>query len=89
MAKFRGTMAERGERNGERISMQRCKDILNRKKNQYSDSDILAIRDFLYELAKIDYGVFMHNENKEASLNENPDSHCSEPDPTTDTKHAA
>jgi hypothetical protein len=89
VAKFRGTMAERSERKGERIPLQRCKDILNGKKNRYSDSDILAIRDFLYELAKIDYSVFIHNENKEANLAEKPGNHCSEPNPTTDTKHAA
>ena len=89
VAKFRGTMAERSEKRGEKISVKKCKDILNRKKNTYSDEDILAIRDFLYELAMIDYGVFIHNENKEASLNQKPQAHCSEENQTTDTKHAA
>jgi len=82
-------MADRGERRREKISLHKCKSILNRKKNTYSDADILAIRDFLYELANIDYDVFIHNENREASLNQKPKAHCSEGDQTTDTKHAA
>lgn len=89
VAKFRGTMADRGESRREKISVQKCKGILNRKKNTYSDADILAIRDFLYELANIDYGVFIHNENKEASHDQKPKGHCSEENQTTDTKHAA
>jgi hypothetical protein len=34
--------------------------------NQYTDEQVLAIRDFLYEVGQIDYEVFIYNERKEA-----------------------
>lgn len=80
-------MAERDGTKGERIPLQRCKDILNGKKNTYSDQDIMAIRDFLYEMATIDHSVFIHNENKEADLIEKPNAEDSEE--SQNTKPAA
>jgi hypothetical protein len=50
----------------EKISLKKCKEILNKKGDKYSDEQVLAIRDFLYEMAQIDYEVFVYNQRKEA-----------------------
>jgi hypothetical protein len=50
----------------EKVSLKRCKEILNKNSNRFSDQLISEIRDFLYELAGIDYAAFIHTENKEA-----------------------
>lgn len=38
----------------EKISIQKCKRILNKLKISYSDEDIFQIREFLYLLAEIE-----------------------------------
>lgn len=60
-------MADRGKLN-ERISIAKCKEVLNRKGKNYSEEELLAIREFLFELAKIDYDVFIFNERKERAF---------------------
>jgi hypothetical protein len=49
----------------EKISLKKCKDILNKKGDKYSDEEIIAIRDYLYDMAQIDYEIFIYNQNKE------------------------
>jgi hypothetical protein len=67
----------------EKVSLKRCKEILNKNSNKFSDQLISEIRDFLYELAGIDYAAFIHTENKEAiRLSEE----AKTGDPTTDQK---
>jgi hypothetical protein len=60
-------MADRGKLT-EKISIAKCKEILNRKGKNYSEEDLLAIRELLFELAKIDYDVFIYNEQKERNF---------------------
>jgi hypothetical protein len=48
----------------EKLSLPKCKAALGKSKTKYTDAEILAIRDFLYELAEIDYSVFIHNDLK-------------------------
>lgn len=50
----------------EKLSLQKCRAALEKSKDKYSDAEILAIRDYLYELAQVDYNVFMYNEWKDA-----------------------
>ena len=38
---------------------------MNKKGDKYLDEDILAIRDYLYDMAQIDYEIFIYNQNKE------------------------
>ena len=46
------------------LTIEKCKEILNRKNNKekdsrvYSDEEIIKIRDFFYHLAKIDLETF-------------------------------
>ncbi len=49
----------------ERLSLKKCKDALGKSKSKFSDAEILTIRDYLYELAQVDYSVFMFNDTKE------------------------
>ena len=49
----------------EKISLSKCKSILQKGNPVYTDDKILEIRDFLYKLAEIDYAIFIYNEAKE------------------------
>ena len=49
-----------------KISLKKCGDILNRIGNKFSEEQLTAIRDYLYEMAQIDFDVFIHNQKKEA-----------------------
>jgi hypothetical protein len=46
------------------ISLSKCKAILNKNGKNYSDENVIAIRDFLIELAEIDYEIFIDNDQK-------------------------
>lgn len=39
------------------ISLEKCKDVLNKKKDKYKNEEVKEIRDFLYLLAGIQYEV--------------------------------
>jgi len=43
------------------LSIDRCKQILNRESKQYSYDEIKIIRDFLYTLANIEYQLLQTN----------------------------
>lgn len=60
-------MAGLGKLN-EKLSLAKCREILNRKGKNYNDEQLLGIRDLLFEMAQIDYDVFIYNERKEASF---------------------
>lgn len=49
----------------DKISLKKCKDILTNGGENYSDEEIIEIRSYLFELAQIDYEVFVFNQNKE------------------------
>lgn len=42
------------------ISISKCERILGKHAKKYSDKEILIIRKFLYQMAKIDYELFKH-----------------------------
>jgi len=42
------------------LSIEECKRILNKKSNQYTEDQIMGIRDFVLELAE----VHLHNPNQ-------------------------
>jgi hypothetical protein len=63
----------------EKMSLNKCKSILQKDGSVYTDEEIIEIRDFLYKLAEMDYEVFLklkkkeetfERENKEKTLNE-------------------
>lgn len=49
-----------------RLSLSKCKQLLKGDAINYSDEEIIQIRDFLYFLAEIEYTVFIYTEEKEA-----------------------
>lgn len=44
----------------EKISITECKQILKNNGRAYTDKEILAIRDFLYEWVEINYRIYTH-----------------------------
>lgn len=52
----------------EKLSLPKCKAALGKSKGKYTDAEILTIRDYLYELAEIDYSVFNFNDLKEIDI---------------------
>lgn len=58
----------------EKMSLLRCKSILERDGSSYSDEEILEIREFLYTLAELDYEVYLKRklrDNKRKNDDEN------------------
>jgi hypothetical protein len=55
-------------RNNLIISLTDCKRILNRNGNNYSDDDILRIRDFLIVLAELQHSHFKSKQNETSNL---------------------
>ena len=54
----------------EKLSLAHCRKVLNRDGNNYSDEQILEIRDFLYKLATLDYLFFQDYLKKQNQENE-------------------
>ena len=50
----------------EKISLKKCKAILQKDGSVYTDEEVSQIRDFLYMLAELDYKVFLKTQNKGA-----------------------
>lgn len=50
--------------------LSKCKKILNKGGNNYSDENIIAIRDYLFHLAEINYRVLVHSETKDREREE-------------------
>lgn len=49
----------------ERFSLAKCKAVLLKDGSEYSDAEILEIRDFLYKLADMDYEVFLKEQKRD------------------------
>ena len=47
------------ERVVEKISLSKCKSVLEKDGSKYSNEEILEIREFLYKMADLDYEVFL------------------------------
>ncbi|MES2130802.1 MAG: hypothetical protein V4506_00550 [Bacteroidota bacterium] len=54
----------------EKISLRKCKKILQSDGSIYTDEEVSQVRDFLYMLAKLDYDVFLKTQKKEAKTPE-------------------
>lgn len=45
----------------DRISLAKCKEMMNAQKHGWTDQQVLSIRNFLYKLAAIDYKITMRS----------------------------
>ena len=52
----------------EKISLIKCRSILQKNGLVFSDNDVLEIRDFLYRLAELDYKAFLKMKQREAEF---------------------
>lgn len=41
------------------LTLKKCKQILNKKGNNYTEEQVKQIRQFLYSIAEMDYKLFM------------------------------
>ncbi len=52
------------------LSLEKCRELLNKKEKKYTDEQILEIRDFCYKLAEIEYEAYLNFiKNEKASDN--------------------
>ena len=49
----------------EKISLSKCKSVLESDGSKYTDEEVLQIRDFLYMLAELDYKVYLKQKERE------------------------
>ena len=56
------------EKEVEKISLSRCKSVLESDGSKYTDEEVLQIRDFLYMLAELDYKVYLKQKQREIDL---------------------
>lgn len=49
----------------EKISLSKCKSILESDGSKYSDEEVSQIRDYLYMLAELDYEVYLKQKKRE------------------------
>lgn len=56
---------------GEKLSLEHCRKVLNGDGNNFTDKEILEIRDFIYAMATIDYLFFIKQFRKNNSFNTN------------------
>lgn len=52
----------------EKISLSKCKSVLESDGSKYTDEEVLQIRDFLYMLAELDYKVYLKQKQREIDL---------------------
>lgn len=50
----------------EKISLKKCKTILQNDDSIYTDEEVSQIRDFLYMLAELEYKVFLKRQSEKA-----------------------
>ena len=87
------------QNNRERISVTKCRSILKQTGVGLSDEQIMAIRNYLYDLAQIDYDIFLSIEKREQaqaeesekikSINKNENENENEKSESADFKEAA
>lgn len=54
----------------EKISLSKCKSILEKDGSKYSNEEILEIREFLYKMADLDYEVFLKQKIRDKEFEE-------------------
>ncbi len=54
------------------VSLERCRELAKKHGYKYTDEQLLKMRDFLYQLAAIEYKIYQRkkNENKSDHLHE-------------------
>ena len=52
----------------ERISLKKCKAILQKDGSVYTDEEVAQIREFLYKMAELDYEVYQKTKQKESEI---------------------
>lgn len=52
----------------EKVSLKKCKSLLESDGSIYSEQEVIEIRDFLYMLAELDYGVYEKHKKREAEF---------------------
>ena len=58
------------EKEIEKISLSKCKSVLEKDGSKFTNEEVLEIREFLYRLAELDYGVFLKQRIREAEFEE-------------------
>jgi len=53
------------EKEVEKISLSRCKSVLESDGSKYTNEEVLEIREFLYMLAELDYQVYLKQKQRE------------------------
>ncbi len=53
------------EKEVEKISLSRCKSVLESDGSTYTNEEVLEIREFLYMLAELDYQVYLKQKQRE------------------------
>jgi hypothetical protein len=53
------------EKGFEKISLSRCKSVLESDGSEYTNEEVLEIREFLYMLAELDYQVYLKQKQRE------------------------
>lgn len=54
----------------EKISLSKCKSVLEKDGSKYSNEEILEIREFLYKMADLDYEVFLKQKIRDTEFEE-------------------
>ena len=57
----------------EKISLTKCRLILEKDGSRYSDEEVFEIREFLYMLAELDYEVYLSRKVKEKNQKDRKD----------------
>ena len=52
----------------EKISLKKCQSLLESDGSIYTEQEVIEIRDFLYMLAELDYGVYEKQKNTESEF---------------------
>ena len=58
------------ERVVEKISLSKCKSVLEKDGSKYSNEEVLEIREFLYKMADLDYEVFLKQKIRDKEFEE-------------------
>ncbi|MBC7694482.1 MAG: hypothetical protein H7141_03450 [Burkholderiales bacterium] len=53
------------EKEVEKISLSKCKTVLESDGSKYTNEEVLEIREFLYMLAELDYQVYLKQRQRE------------------------
>ncbi|MBI3502836.1 MAG: hypothetical protein HY063_13680 [Bacteroidetes bacterium] len=72
---------------GEKLSLEQSKKILNRNGNNYTDEQIIIIRDFIYTMATIQYLFITEQYIKNKSLTKNQNQNEKECIPLHQSEH--